>query len=45
MNGIEFVKKLCAIPHAAIAAVRVIFMTADASEETLREALYLGIRG
>ncbi len=45
MNGIEFVKKLRTIPHPAIANARVIFMTADTSEETLRGALSLGIRG
>ena len=45
MSGLEFVKKLRAIPDRAVAATRVIFMTADASKETLGEALPLGIRG
>ncbi len=45
MNGIDFVKALHALPNRAVAATRVIFMSADASKETLNEALPLGIRG
>ncbi len=45
LSGIEFVRQLRAIQNPVIATVRVIFMTADTSEETLRGALPLGIRG
>lgn len=45
MNGITFVKHLRALPNPAVAAIRVILMTADTSKETLTEALPLGIRG
>ncbi len=45
MNGIAFVKQLRALPNPVVAGVRVVFMTADSSKETLTEALPLGIRG
>lgn len=45
VNGITFVKQLRALPNPAVAAIRVILMTADTSKETLTEALPLGIRG
>ena len=45
MSGIELVKQLRALPNPAVAATRVIMMTADSSKETLSEALPLGIRG
>ena len=45
MSGIELVKQIRALPSAAVAATRVIMMTADSSKETLSAALPLGIRG
>ncbi len=45
MDGIEFVKKLRALPNPYFAHVPVILMTADTSKETLTEALPLGIKG
>ncbi len=45
MSGIELVKQVRALPNPALAATRVILMTADSSKETLSEALPLGIRG
>jgi CheY-like chemotaxis protein len=45
MGGIEFVKKLRALPNKYFATVPVIMMTADTSKDTLTEALPLGIKG
>jgi CheY-like chemotaxis protein len=45
MDGIEFVKKLRALPNPHFAHIPVILMTADTSKETLTEALPLGIKG
>lgn len=45
VDGLEFVKHLRALPNSSVAAIRVILMTADSSQETLNEALPLGIRG
>jgi len=45
VSGIEFVKQVRALPNPALAATRVIMMTADSSKETLGEAVTLGIRG
>lgn len=45
MGGLEFVKKLRALPNAALRNTRVIFMSADASTGTLEEALPLGSFG
>jgi CheY-like chemotaxis protein len=45
MDGIEFVKKLRALPNPHISKVPVIMMTADTSKDTLTEALPLGIKG
>jgi two-component system chemotaxis response regulator CheY len=45
MNGLDFVKQLRALPNVAISATKVIFMSADASKETLSAALPLGILG
>ena len=44
-SGLDFVKQLRSLPNPALAAIRVIMMTADSSKETLSEALPLGIRG
>lgn len=45
MSGLEFVRKLRAIANPRTSATKVIFMSADASKETLGEALPLGILG
>lgn len=45
MDGLEFVKQLRSLSHPNIANIRTILMTADTSEETIRAALPLGIRG
>lgn len=45
MTGLEFVRKLRAIADPSTSATKVIFMSADASKETLGEALPLGILG
>lgn len=45
MDGIEFVKKLRALPNPFFAHIPVIMMTADTTKETLTEALPLGIKG
>jgi two-component system chemotaxis response regulator CheY len=45
MDGIEFVKRLRALPNPYFAYVPVILMTADTTKETLTEALPLGIKG
>lgn len=45
MNGIELVRKLRTIPHELLARTKVVFMSADASKETITEALPLGIEG
>ena len=45
MSGIEFVKQLRALPNPTVAQIRVIFMTADSTQETFGEALPLGMRG
>ena len=45
MSGLEFVRKLRAIADSRTSATKVIFMSADASKETLGEALPLGILG
>lgn len=45
MSGLEFVRKLRAIGDPRTSATKVIFMSADASKETLGEALPLGILG
>ena len=45
MDGLEFVKKLRVLPNQAISHTKVIFMSADASKETLGAALPLGILG
>lgn len=45
MSGLEFVRKLRAIADPRTSATKVIFMSADASKETLGEALPLGILG
>jgi CheY-like chemotaxis protein len=45
MDGIEFIKMLRALPNPYVAHVPVVLMTADASKETLTEALPLGIKG
>lgn len=45
MNGLEFVKRLRLLSNQAIANTKVIFMSADASKETLGAALPLGILG
>ena len=42
MDGIEFVKKLRALPNPYFAHVPVIFMTADTTKETLSDALPVG---
>jgi CheY-like chemotaxis protein len=43
MDGIEFVKKLRALPNPYFTHVPVIFMTADTTKETLTEALPVGL--
>lgn len=45
MDGLEFVKKLRALPNPYFAHVPVILMTADTTKETLTDALPLGIKG
>jgi len=45
MDGLEFVKKLRGLPNQAVSHTKVIFMSADASKETLGAALPLGILG
>lgn len=45
LNGLEFVKKLRAMPNAQLQRTKVIFMSADSSQQTLREAVPLGIAG
>ncbi|MBT9507508.1 response regulator [Rhodoferax sp.] len=45
MGGLEFVKKLRSASNAAVKNIKVIFMSADASAETIGEALPLGILG
>lgn len=45
MSGLEFVRKLRASANPRTSATKVIFMSADASKETLGEALPLGILG
>jgi two-component system chemotaxis response regulator CheY len=45
MDGIEFIKKLRALPNPYFAHVPVILKTADTTKETLTEALPLGING
>lgn len=45
VSGLEFVKRLRALPNADLRNTRVIFMSADASTGTLEEALPLGSFG
>ena len=44
MGGIEFVKRLHALPNQYFAKVPVIMMTGDSSKGTLNEVLPLGIK-
>ena len=43
MGGLEFVQKLRDSPNATLAATRVLFMSADSSQDTLNSALPLGV--
>ena len=43
MNGLEFVQKLSSARHISTDRMRVIFMSADSSRETLSAALPLGV--
>jgi CheY-like chemotaxis protein len=43
MNGLEFVEKLSSARHIPTDRMRVIFMSADSSRETLSAALPLGV--
>lgn len=45
MGGLEFVRLLRSVPNPAISKIRVIFMSADASTDTLEAALPLGSFG
>lgn len=45
MGGLEFVRQLRDLPDVALRNTRVIFMSADASTDTLKEALPLGSFG
>ena len=45
MNGIEFVQQLRKHAHPLVKNMKVIFMSADASTETLEQALPLGTFG
>ena len=45
MGGLEFVKKLRSASNPMVKNIKVIFMSADASAETIGEALPLGIVG
>ena len=45
MDGLEFVRQLRVFSNVALRKTRVIFMSADASSETLAEALPLGTLG
>lgn len=45
MNGLEFVQKLRRAPRAAMGQVKVIFMSADSSVDTLNATLPLGVSG
>lgn len=45
LNGLDFVKKLRSLPNPAVKQIKVLFMSADASSETLGSALRLGILG
>lgn len=45
MDGIEFVKRLRALPNPRLAHIPIIMMTADTSKDTLTEVLPLGIKG
>jgi DNA-binding response OmpR family regulator len=43
MDGLEFVKRLSRTRRVATDRVRIIFMSADSSRETLNAALPLGV--
>lgn len=43
MNGLDFVEKLRSMPGASAERLKVIFMSADSSRETLNAALPLGV--
>jgi two-component system, chemotaxis family, chemotaxis protein CheY len=45
MDGIEFVRQLRKHPHPLVKNMKVIFMSADASTQTLEQALPLGTNG
>ena len=45
MGGLEFVRLLRSVPNPAISKIKVIFMSADASTDTLEAALPLGSFG
>lgn len=45
MNGLEFVQAMRRLPSAEAAKAPVIFMSADASSETVSSAVPLGIKG
>lgn len=45
MGGLEFVRLLRSVPHPAISKIKVIFMSADATTDTLEAALPLGSFG
>lgn len=45
LSGLDFVKKLRSLPHAAAKDVKVLFMSADSSSETMGVAVRLGILG
>ncbi len=43
MNGLEFVQKLRSMPGASLGQIKVIFMSADSSMDTLNATLPLGV--
>lgn len=45
VNGLEFIKKLRELPDAKLQKTKVIFMSADASQQTLKSAVPLGLLG
>jgi two-component system, chemotaxis family, chemotaxis protein CheY len=45
VGGIDFVKKLRALPNSQLSNTKVIFLSADSSPATVGEALPLGIAG
>jgi len=45
VGGIDFVKKLRALPNSQLSNTKVIFLSADSSPSTVGEALPLGIAG